>query len=231
VGNPFTPAPRSASLQRFTGFERLVPFVLSPKGTPPISRCDANPYAVDFISMPTQENSEWEIDVAFKINRDDYWAFNRFFINRIRRRLFPLPTWVLVALVGTVVILSAVLSVLRGDIHWIWEMAGSPVGMILGILLLLVSVFAIVLLASKWMIKLLPDEKSGTLGHHRLRIANDGIHDETCVGKSFNAWSGILEIAEDHEHVYLFVDRMAAHILPKRALNPAALHELLTLDS
>jgi hypothetical protein len=177
--------------------------------------------------MSTQESVLGEIE--FEISRDDYWAFNLFVMRRLRRRLFPLPSWVLPTLLGVVVLLGTVLSILLGDVGWIVETARSPVGVIVGLLLLLVLLLAIVLLASRRLIKNLPDEKSGTLGHHRLRLTDHGVHDETLVGKSFNAWSGVLEIAQDDDHVYLFVDRMAAHIVPKRVFDAGALGEFLAL--
>jgi len=159
------------------------------------------------------------MEIIVDITRDDYWHFNKLFM---RRHMVTKPQLLFFAiLIGIVLFLAAVLSLLRGDFGWILEVAESWTGSVLHILFMILGLcillLVFVLLLTKRFVKKVPSDKSGTLGEHQIRIAEDGIHEKTAVSEGMHKWSAVTDILQDNDYLFLFVDRMQAHIIPKRS--------------
>lgn len=61
-------------------------------------------------------------------------------------------------------------------------------------------------------------KNDGLLGEHRMMISEEGIVDSTTNGETKVNWSGIKELKEDGNYLYLYNSSVSAYILPKREL-------------
>lgn len=52
---------------------------------------------------------------------------------------------------------------------------------------------------------------------HRVTVTEHGIHETRSQGDAFHSWSGIREIARTDDHLFVFVGRTSAHIIPVAA--------------
>jgi len=69
-------------------------------------------------------------------------------------------------------------------------------------------------------IRKLPDEQGSILGEKTYIILEDRLREITEHGESIIKWRGIKRIAETKDYIYVFVDKIAAYILPKRCFHP-----------
>jgi hypothetical protein len=59
-------------------------------------------------------------------------------------------------------------------------------------------------------------------------VAPDGLHWSSHCGEGRVAWHAILRIVETKAHIFLYVDRAIAHVVPKRSfLSEAAAVEFI----
>ena len=64
-------------------------------------------------------------------------------------------------------------------------------------------------------IKKLPTEKGIYLGRHSFTIKEDGLHEESNHQSAALKWSGVQNIEETSNMIYIFVDSIAANFIPK----------------
>ncbi len=57
------------------------------------------------------------------------------------------------------------------------------------------------------------------LGRHAMSFTEQGIHDATESYHSFTKWKGVKSVEESRNHLFIFFDTVAAHIIPKRAFS------------
>lgn len=69
----------------------------------------------------------------------------------------------------------------------------------------------------KWMTIIVPSKKAGVLGEHIITINSEGISDSTKVKRSTTKWDGVLRIVSNKKYIYIFIDNIAAHLIPRRA--------------
>jgi len=168
--------------------------------------------------------------LEFDVTRDDFLAFNRVGMRRLfmPRRPIRLAVVTLVA-VG----LFVGFSVLEGGLGWVSD---RPFGWVVGILIIaalaVVVLFFTLLLVSliyaKHMIRTAPDDRLG-IGRQRLEASVDGIHDHSPKGEELHRWRNVREIVDGQAHVFIFVGRVKAYLLPKRAIAPAELETFLAI--
>jgi len=149
------------------------------------------------------------MEVTYSLTREDYWQFNKFFLKRRRGyRLNPVIAGLVAALACALLILSdkeplllwaAVLAVVAA--------AGVGVGWVV----LCRSFFL------RRAVRRLPADDGSFLGEHWLRIEPEAIHGKSRIGEATIRWTGIREIAENQDYIYLFTDKHVALIVPKRA--------------
>jgi hypothetical protein len=65
-------------------------------------------------------------------------------------------------------------------------------------------------------IKKMPDENGEILSKKTYFLTDDGLKEISANNESFTKWSGFKSIAENKKYVFLFVDKIAAYIIPKR---------------
>lgn len=62
-----------------------------------------------------------------------------------------------------------------------------------------------------------PDETGSVLGRKSYELTDAGIVERTPHSESMFRWSGVRAVDETPEHLFLFIDRCAAYIIPKRS--------------
>jgi hypothetical protein len=59
---------------------------------------------------------------------------------------------------------------------------------------------------------------NGQIGLHRVELTDTGFRDSTPVTDWHVAWAAVDRVAEDEQHLFVYVGPHAAHIIPKAAL-------------
>ena len=65
-------------------------------------------------------------------------------------------------------------------------------------------------------IKKMPDENGEILSEKAYLLSDDGLKEVSTNNESFTKWSGFKSIEENKKYIFLFVDKIAAYIIPKR---------------
>lgn len=154
--------------------------------------------------------------VSFELTRDDYAALS---FARSPSPMLSKTRWlVLAALCGAVLVLMGLLSWLTGGLEWLDETPLlRPLLYAAGVCLGALVALALLLRALRAWVRRLPREDGATLGPHELSLDEAGLRVTGRSGHSFVAWPAIVEIRETGDHLFLYVDRMMAYVVPKRA--------------
>jgi len=62
----------------------------------------------------------------------------------------------------------------------------------------------------------MPDEKGEILGEKTYILLDDGLKQISEYGESFTKWIGIKSLEENENYLFIFVDKIAAYVIPKR---------------
>jgi hypothetical protein len=66
--------------------------------------------------------------------------------------------------------------------------------------------------------RMLTTEKNcGLLCEHTITLNDQALVETTAVSEAKNTWSGICQINEDRDYIYVFLTLHSAHVIPKRA--------------
>lgn len=156
------------------------------------------------------------VRVEFEIDRED---FAEAVLAVAERRPIRRWQWVLLgSLAVAVLVLMGLITALTGNLSWLDD---SPLfrpllyalGVVLGLLFLVLALRA----ALRMWVRSRPRDDGSVLGWHAIELDEEGLREETRHGKSTVTWSGVLEVREAPNHVFLFVDRGQAHVIPVRA--------------
>jgi hypothetical protein len=151
------------------------------------------------------------VELEYEITRDDFWAFQRRAI--VRRGWWPL--WLVLGLAVAILVAAAVgagLSAMRrtGDVV---VAIGNGVVFLVPPALVAVGLYWLL----RWSTKRAPAEGGAALGPKRLSITADRIREESGRGLVVEARTGAVEVVETRHHVFLFIDRVSAFVVPRRA--------------
>ena len=69
--------------------------------------------------------------------------------------------------------------------------------------------------ASFLKIKKMPDDKGSILGNKRYLIQEEGIREISENSESYTNWKGIIKTMESDKYFFIFVDKVAAYVIPK----------------
>jgi hypothetical protein len=75
----------------------------------------------------------------------------------------------------------------------------------------------------------MPDPDGIVLGPATIELAADGIHHHRADSNSLTGWRLLRDLTTTREHLFLWVDRMAAHIIPVRELQGGVLEAVVGL--
>lgn len=143
--------------------------------------------------------------VTFDVNREDFWNLNKFIALHIRR--FRVVT---------------ILYMLAGPIGVALGGWFSDIDLLIMILLTVIVGPLISLLLyklTKNRIMQLPNLNSGTLGEHTIEINEAGLIEKTNVNDGFCSWAGVKDVLSNKYYIFIFIDTLMAHIIPKRAFS------------
>lgn len=151
--------------------------------------------------------------ITFTNTLDDIIAFNMYHVrtSRVTRRMRFWATWgITVVLLG----LALVLSLLSGSISsLIWMGAWA-------IFYLSYSLSTYNRRIRKATRRMYEEGKNkGVLGKHTIRIDEDGLHETSEVSEGKTLWSGIERIGEDENYLFVYVQAMMAHVIPKHRID------------
>jgi YcxB-like protein len=62
----------------------------------------------------------------------------------------------------------------------------------------------------------MPDDKGEILGEKTYILTDDGLKQVSEYGESFVKWIGIKSLEENENYLFIFVDKIAAYVIPKR---------------
>jgi YcxB-like protein len=153
--------------------------------------------------------------VSFDLSVEDLVHFNQFHW-RQSRAMKQMYRW---SFAGAPVVAMAIALVLRSK--GLFVASAAAAGAVCGYTLFLV-------LYTRWSLKwavrkmLAEGDNRGVLGRHEIEIAPDGVHERTAVNRSHQSWTGIERIAEDDRYIYIYVQSMMAHVIPKAAFPSTA---------
>ena len=145
------------------------------------------------------------MEIRTQLTRQDYLEFNKyvFFKSRMKRSI-------VIALIFI--------------IFWIVFLNyNQPFNFIILLIELLVfSMFwAIFILITYWItfarVKKMPDKNGEILGEKTYILTDDGLKQISANSESFFKWNAFKSIEDNKKYIFLFVDKIAAFIIPKRA--------------
>ena len=161
--------------------------------------------------------------INIDITREDYWEFNKFvwFKNRFGFKKIFVPASIIG--LGVVIAISLNKPFDIGDIA------------ILAILYYLVY-FAIYGLYSiltyhslRQTVKKYPDKDGSILGRKEYTISEEGFREVTEASEMLTKWKGIQKVEETEKHIFIFIDKISAFIIPKRYLPTSSCAELIKI--
>ena len=101
---------------------------------------------------------------------------------------------------------------------------GPRVFHFLVVLALLAAVIAAINFVANWIARLRADghtDPNGVLGEHTITLSPDALFERTAVNDSKAKWSGIFRIDTTPNHIFIFTQPNAAHVIPRRAFPTA----------
>lgn len=138
--------------------------------------------------------------LKIEINREDYWNLNKYVLMQ------KYKVTVMLCVVGLPVAMTVILLAMKLPFWY-----SLSVGVIGGGLIDLFSYKRL-----KRRIKNLPEDNKGILGVHELEVTEDAISWKNNVTASSVKWDAINSFEEDKDYFYIFLDKIMAHIIPKR---------------
>ena len=143
--------------------------------------------------------------ITYETSREDFWNFSKYVAMRIptyRRNI--LGNMIAPPLVGALVMYAL----------------GLPLILTLAVTLGLIAMIPLAFLAiSKRQVTSLLSGTPGLLGEHTITIDSKGFREETLVNDSSTSWSGVVDITENQEYIFIFIEVHMAHVMPKRAFH------------
>jgi hypothetical protein len=81
----------------------------------------------------------------------------------------------------------------------------------------LVLIIYFLVVSARQMRSYMPLENGVVLGSHIYEVGESGIGEQAKSYSSFTEWGAVKSLAVNQDHIYLFLDTMVAHIIPKRS--------------
>lgn len=154
------------------------------------------------------------MELKYTLTEQDYINFNLFHIQnskmatkalKIQRYTIPVLYLVLAYIFATI-----------GDSSYILSFIIFSIFGILWFVLYPKFYYRTVIRNVKKMMK--EGRNEGLLGEHHMLLTSEGIVDNNTTGETKVAWSGIQEVKEDKNYLYLYNSSVSAYILPKREI-------------
>ncbi|HLY61817.1 MAG TPA: YcxB family protein [Terriglobia bacterium] len=149
------------------------------------------------------------MELTYSITREDYWAFNKFYLEKYRHFRRTLA-------INSIVVAGACGLVMGPVLH-------LPTAYVLVWCCIVVAVCpAFLYWQCKQRVMRLPAKGGTMLGEHNLRMDSESVSGISLMSEGSIRWSGVLDIVETKEHFFMFVDTAMAFIVPKRVFKSSA---------
>ena len=147
------------------------------------------------------------MEIKIEITREDFLEFNKYVLlkNRLKRGF----------VIATIFILFWVIILNYNKPLDLFSIIIELIIFYLGWGILIFLLYKI----NFQRIKKLPDQNGAILGNKTYIIQDDGFKEITESSETLTNWNGIKKITETKDYIYVFVDKIAAYIIPKRYLN------------
>ncbi|TCI63524.1 MULTISPECIES: YcxB family protein [Exiguobacterium] len=153
------------------------------------------------------------MEIQYELTEEDYIHFN---LSHIRRSKIGKRMLFLQRIIGPVIILSGgalTFATLFQDTSW-WLFGVYGVISLIWFLYYPKYFERHIRKQTKRMIQERSNE--GMIGPHTMDLDEDGLRDKNAFGETKVSWSGIKEVVEEADYVYLYNSSVSAYILPKR---------------
>lgn len=144
------------------------------------------------------------MEINVDITREDYASFNKYWVFKKRKNISVLVVLIFAFGFSYIIDYKPPFEFLKYLINVIF------IGFVFGFF------YFLVMLMLMELTKYLPSEGGAVLGKRKFIITDEGLYEETKNGKSFQEWNGIKDIEVNKKHIFVFVDNVAAYIIPKR---------------
>jgi len=146
------------------------------------------------------------MEIQIDVNRKDYINFNKYYYKKgLKRRLII----VLIVVIGLPIFMN---------IGKPFELHELLINMIITTIVFS-SVFLGIGYISIRRTGRLPSDKGSILGKKTITVTDEGLISESENSKTIQKWSGIRSIEQNDDMIFIFVDKIAAYIIPKRFFN------------
>lgn len=154
------------------------------------------------------------MDITYEVLPEDVWRLNQYY--RRKHALRPVIVYGVVAVIA-LISLGLVCMLLTA-----WQGQGRVDMSQMLSLALVVYVFWRYLPPSKARVLKTAKQTPGFLGKHSVALSPDWISEKTNVSDSKAAWITLFSLEEDVDHLFFFVNKASALIIPKRAFSSPA---------
>lgn len=144
------------------------------------------------------------MELEVEMTREDYGGFNRyyFFNKGLKKRLN--------LMIGIILIVPLIIQSGKPfSIELYLKEAGTFV-------LYLLPVLSISYLVVLNKIRKLPDKDGSLLGYKKFIFNDECLIEETKYNRNEYRWKGVKSIESNQKYIFIFVDNMAAYVIPKR---------------
>jgi hypothetical protein len=150
--------------------------------------------------------------VKVNINRKDFWKANKYAMLNL-----PVLRVVFILLLLVIPVYAFITFNSQRDT------SGLSLGGVLILSLLWgLFFFFVIYVFGKMFIMLYPINKPGVFGEHIIEINEDGVRETTSVNETTLTWDGVYVVKQNKAYIFIFINNMAAHIIPKRSFDSIA---------
>lgn len=145
------------------------------------------------------------MEINIEITRDDFVDFNKYVIKKRNRN-------------GKIFIFNLILALLLPFLVQI-KKPFNPVDYFAGVVFLFALftlIFVIFWNIEKFGFRKLPDKKGVILGERTILLTDQGFVEITRTTSQTTKWDAVLSVEETRDHIFVFVDKTAAYLIPKR---------------
>lgn len=152
------------------------------------------------------------MQIQYELTEDDYIRFN---LSHIKRSKTGKRMLLLQRSVGPIIFLGVafILSTLLEETNW-WLYSVYGIFSIVWFLYYPTYFERHIRKQTRRLINERSNE--GMIGPHTMELDKSGLCDQNAYGETRVSWSGIKEIVEEEEYLYLYNSSVSAYILPKR---------------
>jgi len=156
-----------------------------------------------FLKVPINLSTKHTMEITIDLTRDDYADFNEYYARKGENKLF---LFAILAIIATTLFLN------RGESFDLTKFIAT---FLFASILVVLIYFGILGLIKKTA-KKMPLKNGYFLGKKKICITEEGLYSESEGANTLQKWNGIKSIEENENSIFLFVDSIAAYVIPKR---------------